>query len=122
VIAVKSADSYRELDYLMTASGLDPSAETRPSLYQAAHSGNIEALAASALNVRQVIHETHQFVFPTLADAAEYLATSPKYQLPQSLLGSPAALAAALQNRVTEKPVPATSIVTYLIAGPELAA
>lgn len=122
VIAVKSADSYRELDYLMTASGLDPSAETRPSLYQAAHSGNIEALAASALNVRQVVHETHQFVFPTLADVAEYLATSPKYQLPQSLAGSPAALAAALQNRVTEKPVPATSIVTYLIAGRELAA
>jgi SAM-dependent methyltransferase len=32
VIAVKSADSYRELDRLVAASGLDPAAESRPSL------------------------------------------------------------------------------------------
>ena len=84
VIAVKSADSYRELDRLMAASGLDPAAENRPSLYQAAHSRNITDLAATGLSVRQVVHETHHFIFPTLADAAGYLATSPKYDLPNT--------------------------------------
>jgi hypothetical protein len=70
LIAVKSADSYRELDRLMAASGLDLGAGSRPSLYQAAHTGNIEALAETTLAVRQAVHETHKFVFPALADAA----------------------------------------------------
>jgi ubiquinone/menaquinone biosynthesis C-methylase UbiE len=117
IIAVKSADSYRELDRLMADSGLDPTAESRPSLYQAAHSGNIKALAGTGLKVRQTVHETHRFIFPTLADAAEYLATSPKYDLPQALPGCPAALAAALRESVPDKPVPVTSVVTYVVAG-----
>jgi ubiquinone/menaquinone biosynthesis C-methylase UbiE len=117
IIAVKSAGSYRQLDQLIAASGLDPAAETRPSLYQAAHSGNITALATSAgLSVRQVLHETHRFTFPDLADAAAYLATSPRYELPPGLGASPAALAAALRERVGEQPVTATSVVTYLVA------
>jgi ubiquinone/menaquinone biosynthesis C-methylase UbiE len=116
IIAVKSADSYRELDRLVAASGLDPAADSRPSLYQAAHSGNVETLAATALRVVQVTHETHRFTFPTLADAAEYLVTSPKYRLPPSLAGDPAALAAALRQRVADEPVTATSVVTYLVA------
>ena len=119
IIAVKSADSYRELDHLMTASGLDPAAETRPSLYQAAHSGNITDLAATGLSVRQVVHETHRFTFPTLANAAEYLATSPKYDLPPALANSPDTLAAALRERLPDSPVQATSVVTYLVAGPK---
>lgn len=119
VIAVKSADSYRELDRLMAASGIDPAAERRPSLYQAAHSGNITGIAETGLAVRQVIHETHKFTFPTLADAAEYLVTSPKYKLPQDLAGSPSALAAALRDRLPGKPVSASSVVTYLVAGPK---
>ena len=54
----------------MAASGLDPAAESRPSLYQAAHSGNITPLAETGLAVRQAVHETHRFIFPALADAA----------------------------------------------------
>jgi trans-aconitate methyltransferase len=64
VIAVKSEDSYRELDLLMAASGLDPHAPGRPSLYETAHSGNIEHLATASLDVRQVVHDTHAFTFP----------------------------------------------------------
>lgn len=99
IIAVKSADSYRELDQLIARSRLDPAAETRPSLYQAAHSGNIESLAAASFDVRQVIHETHRFVFPTLTAVAEYLSTSPKYDLPPGLAGHPAALATSSSPR-----------------------
>lgn len=116
IIAVKSADSYRELDQLIARSGLDPAAATRPSLYQAAHSGNIESLAAASLDVPQVIHETHRFVFPALTDVAEYLTTSPKYDLPPGLAGHPAALATALRRRTADEPVTATSVVTYLTA------
>jgi len=116
IIAVKAADSYRELDQLIARSGLDPAAESRPSLYQAAHSGNIESLVATSLDVREVIHETHQFVFPTLAAVAGYLSTSPKYDLPPGLTGHPAALAAALRVQAPDEPVIATSVVTYLSA------
>lgn len=116
IIAVKSADSYRELDQLVARSGLDPAAETRPSLYQAAHSGNIESLAAASLDVGQVIHETHRFIFPTFADVAEYLSTSPKYHLPPGLPGHPAALTAALRQWAVDEPVTAASVVTYLTA------
>ena len=116
IFAVKSADSYAELDQLVADSGLDPAAASRPSLYQAAHSGNITQLAATSLNVRHVTHETHRFTFPALADVAEYLATSPKYELPPRLAGSPAALAAALRQRIPDAPVMATSVVTYLVA------
>ena len=116
VFAVKSADSYTELDRLVARSGLDPAATSRLSLYQAAHSGNITELAAASLSVRQVTHDTHRFTFPGLADVAEYLATSPKYNLPPALAGSPAALAAALRQRVSDAPVTATSVVTYLVA------
>jgi ubiquinone/menaquinone biosynthesis C-methylase UbiE len=119
IIAVKSADSYRELDRVVAASGLDPAALARPSLYAAAHSGNIEDIAASSLAVRQVIHETHRFTFPVLADVAEYLATSPKYDLPATLAGNPAALTAALRQRLPDAPLTMTSVVTYLTASRE---
>lgn len=104
----------------MAASGLDPAAETRPSLYQAAHSGNITALAETGLAVRQAVHETHRFTFPALADAAEYLATSPKYDLPPALAGSADALAATLAARLPDQPVTATSDVTYCWATPRI--
>lgn len=119
IIAVKSAGSYRELDQVIARSRLDPAAMDRPSLYQSAHSGNIEQLTASSLTVRQVIEETHQFRFPALADAAEYLATSPKYDLPAPIAGCPAALAAALRQRLPDAPVMTTSVVTYLTASRE---
>lgn len=116
IIAVKSADSYSELDLLMAASGLDPAAPGRPSLYQTAHSGNIGHLAARSLDVRRVIHDAHAFTFPALADLAGYLATSPKYELPASLSGDPARLAAELRRRLPDQPFTMTSIVTYLTA------
>jgi ubiquinone/menaquinone biosynthesis C-methylase UbiE len=119
IIAVKSADSYRELDEVVAASGLDPGALTRPSLYGAAHSGNVEQIVAVSLAVRQVTHETHRFTFPALADVAEYLATSPKYDLPGSLTGDSIALKAALLQRIPDGPVTTTSVVTYLTASRE---
>ena len=116
IIAVKSADSYRELDLLMAASGLDPDAAGRPSLYETAHSGNIEHLAAASLDVRQVVHDTHAFTFPAIADLSEYLATSPKYGLPGALTSDPAALADELRWRLPDGPFTMTSVVTYLVA------
>lgn len=116
IFTVKSADSYRELDQLVADSRLDPAATSQPSLYQAAHSGNITELAAASLSVRQVTHETHRFTFPALTDVAGYLATSPKYDLPPALAGNPAALAAALRQRVPDAPVTATSVLSYLVA------
>jgi SAM-dependent methyltransferase len=116
VIVVKSQDSYRELDLLIADSGLDPHAAGRPSLYETAHSGNIERLAAASLDIRQVVHDTHAFSFPALADLAEYLATSPKYGLPAALTSDPATLAAELRRRLSDKPFTMTSVVTYLVA------
>lgn len=116
IIAVKSADSYQELDLLMAASGLAPDAADRPSLYETAHSDNIEQLAAASLDVRQVVHDTHAFTFPTAADLAEYLATSPKYGLPAALTSDPATLADELRRRLPDGPFTMTSLVTYLVA------
>jgi len=116
IIAVKSEDSYQELDLLMAASGLDPHAPGRPSLYETANSGNIEHLAAASLDVRQVVHDTHAFTFPALADLAEYLATSPKHELPAALTSAPATLADELRRRLPDQPFTMTSVVTYLVA------
>jgi SAM-dependent methyltransferase len=52
ILVTKSAGRYRELDHLVAASGLDPHAVSRPSLYQAAHTGNLPALASPHLRVR----------------------------------------------------------------------
>ncbi|SBW24222.1 hypothetical protein FDG2_4069 [Candidatus Protofrankia californiensis] len=117
IIAVKSADSYRELDQLMATSRLVPDAPGRSSLYETAHSGNITRLAATSLDIRQVINHSHAFVFPTLAEIAEYLATSPKYGLPACLTSDPAVLAAELRRRLPDESFTMTSVVTYLVAG-----
>lgn len=114
ILAVKSASSYRELDELIAASGLDSAAPGRPSLYEAAHTGNIEDLAVSSLGACTVTHDTHVFTFPGLAEAAEYLATSPKYVLPLGLAEDHVALAGALRQRLPDQPVTTTSVVTYL--------
>lgn len=116
ILAVKSADSYRELDRLVAAARLDPDALSRPGLYQAAHSGNLAALASGHLYVQQVIHHAHRFTFASLDRAAEYLATSPKYDLPAALAADPVAIAAALRRRLPDGPVTATSTVSYLTA------
>lgn len=116
VLVTKSADSYTTLDELVARSGLDPDATTRPSLYAAAHSANLPALAATAFEVSRVLHEEHHFRFADLAHVAEYLATSPKYVVPAPLRGNHLALAAALRARLPDRPVPATSTVTYVVA------
>lgn len=115
ILVTKSAHSYRELDQLVAASGLDPRAASRPSLYQAAHSGNLPALAVTSLRVSTVIHEDHEFTFASLAHAAEYLATSPKYDLPASLTADPGGLAAALRQRLPDRPITMTSTVTFVV-------
>lgn len=116
ILVTKSADSYRELDQLVAASGLDPHAVTRPSLYATAHSGNLAGLARSSLTVECVLHEEHRFRFEEFTHLAEYLATSPKYALPERVRGMPAELVTALRCRLPDEPVTATSTVTYLVA------
>lgn len=116
ILATKSVDSYRELDRLLAVSGLDPWATTRASLYATAHSGNLTRLAGRSLTVRRILHEKHRFRFEEFTHLAEYLATSPKYVLPEQIRGKPTKLAAALRRSLPEKPVTTTSTVTYLVA------
>lgn len=116
ILATKSADSYWELDLLVAAAGLDPGALSRPGLYDTAHSGNLPALAAPHLRVQRVMHHDHRFTFSGFASAAEYLATSPKYQLPAGMSGDPTAITAALRARLRDRPVTTTSTVSYVVA------
>lgn len=116
ILATKAADSYASLDRLIADSGLDPQAESRPSLYETFHSDNVAHLAGAVFTVREVHHETHRFRFRDLAHAAAYLATSPKYRLPPGLAGNPAALAERLCERLPDRPVHTTSVVSYLTA------
>ncbi|MGH3977429.1 MAG: class I SAM-dependent methyltransferase [Pseudonocardiaceae bacterium] len=116
ILVTKSVDSYRELDQLVAASRLDPHADTRPSLYATAHSGNLAGLARGSLTVERVLHEQHRFQFEEFTHLAEYLATSPKYALPERVRGRPAELVTALRRRLPEEQVTATSTVTYVVA------
>jgi ubiquinone/menaquinone biosynthesis C-methylase UbiE len=116
VLVTKSADSYHQLDDLVASAGLDHAACTRTSLYSTAHSGNLVTLAATALQVCHVEHEQHRFTFTSLRHVAEYLATSPKYQMPAVLLGRADAIAAALTAAVPDEPLETESTVTYVVA------
>ena len=116
LLATKSADSYRELDTLIAASGLDPDAMGRSSLYETANSSNLPELADEILNVRSIVHEQHTFRFTGHDHVAEYLATSPKYVLPEGLPNHPETLAAELRTRLPDQPLTTTSTVTYVIA------
>ncbi len=116
VLVTKSADSYQEIDQLIAEAGLDPRAETRPSLYQSCHSGTIAEIATTTLRVEQVVHQRHVFRFTGLEHLAAYVATSPKYRLPEQLLDDAAPLAEELRHRVPDRPVTTTSTVTYVTA------
>ncbi|MGH3980277.1 MAG: class I SAM-dependent methyltransferase [Pseudonocardiaceae bacterium] len=116
VLVTKSADSYHEIDQLIADAGLDPDATSRPSLYASFHSGTAAEITATALRVVQVVHQEHLFRFAGLDHLADYLATSPKYQLPEHLAGQTAALAGELRRRMPDEPVTATSTVTYVTA------
>jgi SAM-dependent methyltransferase len=116
IMATKSADSYRELDTVMAASGLDPEATRRPSLYETAHGQNLPAIAGEVLVVRDVVQDHHVFRFTGLNHTAEYLATSPKYALPDRLPRDPAAIATELRERLPDRPLTTTSTITYVVA------
>ncbi|MEU4574611.1 class I SAM-dependent methyltransferase [Nonomuraea sp. NPDC023979] len=114
ILVTKSTDSYRSLDQLVAAAGLDIAAIRRPSLYETAHSGNLAALLAPSLRVIHMEHEEHRFAFTGLDHVAAYLATTPKYELPPGMTGNPDAIATALHARMTDQPIIATSTITYL--------
>jgi SAM-dependent methyltransferase len=112
ITVAKSADSYQTLNEAITASGLDPDAATRPSLYETFHSGNQAEIVAASLQVQQVIHDEHQFRFADADHIAAYAATTPRYQLP----GTPVEIAERLQATIGNGPLETTSTVTYVVA------
>jgi SAM-dependent methyltransferase len=116
VLVTKGLDSYREMDQLVAAIGLDPRAEQHESLYISAHSGNLADLAAASLDVLAVEHEEHSFTFDGHDHVAEYLATNPKYDLAPGLYGNPSALAASLYQSLPDGPLTTTSLVTFVVA------
>jgi SAM-dependent methyltransferase len=116
VLVTKSADSYHELDELVAATGLDPEAIHRPSLYEAAHSGILENLTATALTVDAVLHDRHIFRFRNAHHLAEYLTTVPKYQFPQSIGASPEDIAEELRLRRGDSPITTSSTITCITA------
>ncbi|GAA3509250.1 class I SAM-dependent methyltransferase [Actinomadura keratinilytica] len=116
VLVTKSADSYHQLDHLLTVTGLDSGATTRPSLYAAADSRRLPALCSNVLTVEAVLHDQHVFLFRDAAHLADYLVTVPKYQLPPPLDTDPTKLAEQLRRRRGNAPLTATSTITYVIA------
>ncbi|WP_084497403.1 class I SAM-dependent methyltransferase [Nocardia amamiensis] len=115
VLVTKSADSYAELDEIIATTGLDTAAATRPSLYQAFHSGNAARIVSDSLTVDDIVHQRHEFRFDSLDALAAYVTTSPKYLLPEQLR-DPTRLAGELRRRIPDRPVAATSTVTYVVA------
>ncbi|MFT9784730.1 class I SAM-dependent methyltransferase [Streptomyces rhizosphaericola] len=116
VLVTKGLDSYREMDQLVAAAGLDPRAEQHESLYTSAHSGNLADLAAASLDVLAVEHEEHSFTFDGHDHVAEYLATNPKYDLAPGLYGNAGALAATLHEFLPDRPLTTKSLVTFVVA------
>lgn len=118
IFVTKATDSYRELATLLEATELDPRATSRPSLYEAAHSGNLLDLAEKGgLQVDQVEHEIHTFTFNNLLHTATYLATCPQFVLPDHAR-QPQALAAELRARIPDVPITTSATVTYVLARP----
>ncbi|MFD6551989.1 class I SAM-dependent methyltransferase [Streptomyces sp. NPDC058398] len=116
VLVTKGLDSYQEMDRLVASAGLDPRAAQHESLYIAAHSGNLAALAASSLDVIAVLDEQHVFTFDGHDHTAQYLATNPKYDLAPGLYGNPGALAATLHEFLPDQPLTTRSRITFVVA------
>ncbi|WP_395107576.1 class I SAM-dependent methyltransferase [Actinomadura sp. SCN-SB] len=116
ILVTKSADSYHELDELLAATGLDPHATTRPSLYASASSTVLPAQVATALTVESVISDHHVFCFRDARHLAAYLSTVPKYELAAPLRSDPQALSGELRRRRGNGPLLTTSTITYVIA------
>lgn len=75
-------------------------------------------LAQASIDVRvdQLRHQRHIFCFDNSDHLAAYLATSPKYALPDELTDNPDRLAVHLRQVTPERPITATSTVTYAVA------
>lgn len=116
VLVTKSADSYHAIDCVVAEAGLDSRACRRQSLYATFHSGNAADIAAAVLRVERVEHEQHAFRFADLSHLADYLSTSPKYRLPETLATDRDALAAELHRRLTERVVETKSTISYVVA------
>ncbi len=116
VLVTKSADSYIEIDQVIAESGLDPEATSRPSLYASFHGDVAAEITATALRVDHVVRQRHAFRFAGMDHLAAYVATSPKYRLPEHLIGDAAELAEELRRRIPDEPVTATSTITYVVA------
>ncbi|MGW4896615.1 class I SAM-dependent methyltransferase [Kitasatospora sp. NPDC004240] len=112
ITVTKAADSYRALDEVIAASGLDPAAVTRPSLYETFNSHNQADIVAGCLDVQQVIHHEHRFRFTDADHIAAYASTNPKYQLP----GEEADIAQRLRDTIGDGPLETASTVTYVVA------
>ncbi|MFJ9609603.1 class I SAM-dependent methyltransferase [Kitasatospora sp. NPDC101176] len=112
ITVTKSADSYRELDEAIAASGLDPEAADRPSLYETFHSDNQADIVSSCLDIREIIHDEHRFRFTGAAHIAAYAATNPKYQLPSDARE----IAERLRQTIGDGPLETASTVTYVVA------
>jgi ubiquinone/menaquinone biosynthesis C-methylase UbiE len=124
ILATKNLRAYHELDILVAATGLDPQAAGRPSLYESAHGQVLPALAAPSLHVSRVVRDRHVFRFRDAAHVAAYLVTVPKYQLRGSATGpllTADAVAAELRKRRGDGPVVTSSIITYVVAHRETA-
>ncbi|WP_037560222.1 class I SAM-dependent methyltransferase [Spirillospora albida] len=118
ILVTKAIDSYSELAALLEVTGLDPRATSRPSLYEAAHSGNLPELTEQGgLQVDQVEHETHTFTFNDLMHTATYLATCPQFVLPDHVR-QPQILAAELRSRIPDGPITTSATITYVLARP----
>lgn len=72
----------------------------------------------AGLHLDRRVDQQHTFRFTDADHLAEYVVTCPKYQLGLELTAAPAALAAALRDRLPGSAVTATSTVTYLVATP----
>jgi SAM-dependent methyltransferase len=117
IVTTKSANSYHEIDTALAASGLDPGAPQRPSLYRSFHTDNAEnVLTMAGLLLDRRVDQQHTFRFADADHLAEYVVTCPKYQLGPELTADPAALAAVLRDQLPGCAVRATSTVTYLVA------
>jgi SAM-dependent methyltransferase len=116
VFVTKGLDSYREMDQLVAAAGLDVRADEHESLYIAAHSGNLVDLTSSSLDVTATLEEEHTFTFGGHDHLAQYLATNPKYDLPPGLYGNPEALAATLHEFRPDQPLTTRSLITFVVA------
>ncbi|MFJ8442391.1 class I SAM-dependent methyltransferase [Kitasatospora griseola] len=112
ITVTKSADSYRTLDEVIAASGLDPEATSRPSLYETFHSHNQADVVATCLDVQQVVHHEHRFRFTDADHIAAYAATNPKYQLPYDA----DEIAKRLRKTIGDGPLETASTVTYVVA------